>query len=165
VRGPLAQAAVELARVDVRRPRDARGRAVEALQDRAVRRVLDFHVRSLGRVRLSGERYARVRASNDPLVRGLMDAYAAWCRNRDWCAKDPEFVAAKSSTLFDTVAVYLAISRDLVKTERAGVRVTEEGMTVPDPSARPLTWAVDWASLDGFEEWLTDRLTAPAAGR
>jgi inosine-uridine nucleoside N-ribohydrolase len=118
-----------------------------------------------GRVRLSGQRYARVRATNDPLVRGLIDAYAAWCRNRDWCAKDPEYVAAKSSTLFDTVAVYLAISRDLVRTETTGVRVTEEGMTVPDASGRPLTWAVDWASLDGYEEWLTDRLTAPAARR
>ena len=114
-----------------------------------------------GRVQLSGERYARVRASKDPLVRGLMDAYAAWCRNRDWCARDPAYVATKSSTLFDTVAVYLAISRDLVKTETTGVRVTDEGMTVPDPSARPVAWAADWVSLDGFEEWLTGRLTAP----
>jgi inosine-uridine nucleoside N-ribohydrolase len=118
-----------------------------------------------GRVRLSGERYARIRASRDPLVRGLMDAYAAWCRHRDWCTKDPEFVASKSSTLFDTVAVYLAISRDLVRTETTGVRVTDEGMTVPDPSAPPVTWATEWRSLDGFEEWLTTRLTAPASPR
>ena len=118
-----------------------------------------------GRVRLSGERYARVRGSSDPLLRGLMDAYAVWCRNRDWCAKDPGYVASKSSTLFDPVAVYLAISRDLVKTETTGVRVTEEGMTVPDPSARPVTWATGWASLEGFEEWLTARLTATAVSR
>jgi hypothetical protein len=116
-------------------------------------------------VRLSGERYARVRASNDPLVRGLMDAYAAWCRRRDWCASDPAYVSARSSTLFDPVAVYLAMSRDLVKTERTGVRVTEEGMTVPDPSGTPLTWAVDWVSLDAFEEWLAGRLAAPAGKR
>jgi inosine-uridine nucleoside N-ribohydrolase len=118
-----------------------------------------------GRVQLTGERYARVRASPDPLVRGLIDAYASWCRHRDWCAADPQFVTAKSSTLFDPVAVSLAIRRDFVKTERTGVRVTDEGMTVPDPSARALTWAVDWASLDGFEDWLTDRLTAPAPKR
>jgi inosine-uridine nucleoside N-ribohydrolase len=118
-----------------------------------------------GRVRLSGERYARVRGSSDPLLRGLMEAYSVWCRNRDWCAKDPGYVASKSSTLFDTVAVYLAISRDLVKTETTGVRVTEEGMTVADPSARPVAWATDWASLDSFEEWLAARLTAPDAPR
>jgi hypothetical protein len=34
-------------------------------------------------------------------------------------------------------------------------------MTVPDPSSRPVTWATGWTSLDAFEEWLTDRLTAP----
>jgi inosine-uridine nucleoside N-ribohydrolase len=118
-----------------------------------------------GRVQLSGERYARVRASRDPLVRGLIDAYATWCRHRDWCAADPQFVAAKSSTLFDPVAVSLAITREFVRTETTGVRVTDEGLTVPDASARPLTWAVDWASLDGFEDWLTDRLTAPAPRR
>jgi inosine-uridine nucleoside N-ribohydrolase len=118
-----------------------------------------------GRVQLSGERYARVRGSSDPLLRGLVEAYSAWCRNRDWCAKDPAFVAAKSSTLFDCVAVYLAISRDLVKTATTGVRVTDEGMTVPEPAARPLTWATEWRDLAGFEEWLTARLTTPAPPR
>jgi len=113
-----------------------------------------------GRVQLSGERYARVRGSSDPLLRGLVEAFSTWCKNRDWCAKDPSFVAAKSSTLFDCVAVYLAISSNLVKTETTGVRVTDEGMTVPDPAARPLTWATEWRDLGGFEEWLTARLTA-----
>jgi inosine-uridine nucleoside N-ribohydrolase len=117
------------------------------------------------RVQLSGERYARVHGSSDPLLRGLIEAYGVWCRNRDWCTKDPEYVAKKSSTLFDCVAVYLAISRDLVKTETTGVRVTEEGMTVADPAARPLVWATEWRDLAGFEEWLTARLTAPAPRR
>jgi inosine-uridine nucleoside N-ribohydrolase len=118
-----------------------------------------------GRVQLSGERYARVRGSSDPLLRGLVEAFSTWCKNRDWCVKDPAFVATKSSTLFDCVAVYLAISRDLVKTETTGVRVTDEGMTVPDPSARAATWATEWTSLDDFEEWLTARLTAPLPPR
>jgi len=118
-----------------------------------------------GRVQLSGERYARVRGSSDPLLRGLIEAYGVWCRNRDWCAKDPTFVTAKSSTLFDTVAVYLAISQALVKTETLGVRVTDEGMTVPDPTARKVAWATEWTDLAGFEEWLTARLTAPAPPR
>lgn len=118
-----------------------------------------------GRVQLSGERYARIRGSSDPLLRGLVETFSIWCKNRDWCTKDPAFVSAKSSTLFDCVAVYLAIARDLVKTEAAGVRVTDEGMTVLEASAREATWATDWKSLDGFEEWLTARLTAPTPPR
>jgi inosine-uridine nucleoside N-ribohydrolase len=118
-----------------------------------------------GRVHLSGARYARVRASSDPLMRGLIESFGVWCRNRDWCAKDAGFVAEKSSTLFDTVAVYLAISSELVKSESFGVRVTDEGMTQPDAGARPMRWAVDWKDLDGYEEWLTARLAAPARRR
>jgi len=41
--------------------------------------------------------------------------------------------------------------------------VTDDGMTVPDPAARSLTWATEWRDLDGFEEWLVARLTAPRA--
>jgi inosine-uridine nucleoside N-ribohydrolase len=118
-----------------------------------------------GRVQLKGARYARVRESKDPLVRALVENYRLWCPRKDWCAKDGEYVTAKSSTLYDPVAVYLAISRDLVKTESLGVRVTEDGMTVPDRAARPVRWATEWRDLDAFEEWLTARLTAPAPPR
>jgi inosine-uridine nucleoside N-ribohydrolase len=118
-----------------------------------------------GLVQLRGERYARVRDSKDPLARAVVDAFRAWCPHQDLCARDPEHVTAKSTTLYDTVAVYLAVSRDLVKTGALGVRVTDEGMTVPDTAARPLTWATGWRDLDAFEEWLAARLTGPTPPR
>jgi inosine-uridine nucleoside N-ribohydrolase len=118
-----------------------------------------------GRIQLSGERYARLRASADPVVRGLVETFGIWCRNRDWCTKDPAFVASKSSTLFDCVAVYLAITHDLVKTETMGVSVTDHGMTVPDASAPKATWATEWTNLDAFEEWLAARLLGPTVTR
>ena len=43
------------------------------------------------------------------------------------------------------------------------MRVTDEGMTLPDPAARPLDWATEWRDLDAFEEWLVARLTAAPA--
>jgi inosine-uridine nucleoside N-ribohydrolase len=112
-----------------------------------------------GVVQLEADRFARVRDSKDPLLRALMENYRLWCPHQEYCAKDPEFVAAKSTTLYDTVAVYLALSRDLVITEELGVRVTVEGMTVPDEKARRLGWATRWKSLDRFEEFLVERLT------
>ncbi|HEX9185794.1 MAG TPA: nucleoside hydrolase [Vicinamibacteria bacterium] len=118
-----------------------------------------------GLVQLKGERYARVRDSRDPLARAVVENYRLWCRTKDWCQQDAEHVASKSSTLFDAVAVYLAMSRDLVKTEALGVRVTDEGMTVPDPAARPLAWAVEWKDLGAFEEWLAARIAGPPASR
>lgn len=117
-----------------------------------------------GRITLDGARYARLRASRDPLVRALLDNYRLWCPNVDWCAKDgqPE---TRSSTLFDTVAVYLAFSHDLVTVERIGVRVADDGMTVADATATPLGWATAWKDLDGFRDLLTDRLTATPAAK
>ena len=118
-----------------------------------------------GLVQLKGERYARVRDSRDPLARAVIENYGLWCKTKDWCVNDAEHVVAKSTTLFDPVAVYLAISRDLVKTETLGVRVTDDGMTVPDPAARPLAWATDWKDLGAFEEWLAARIAAAPPAR
>jgi inosine-uridine nucleoside N-ribohydrolase len=116
-------------------------------------------------VQLKGERYARVRDSKDPLARAVIESFRVWCAHRDWCNQDGELVKAKSSTLFDPVAVYLAISRDLVETERTGVRVTADGMTVRDPRAPALGWATGWRDLDAFEEWLAARLSAETPSR
>jgi hypothetical protein len=125
-----------------------------------------------GRVQLKGERYGRLVAAkdHDPLLAALLENYRLWCPKQEWCAKDPENVASKSSTLFDTVAVYLATSRGLVNVERLGVRVSDDGSTIPDPKARPLGWATTWKGLDGYEEFLVERLLgptvpAPAAAR
>ena len=118
-----------------------------------------------GLVQLEGGRYARIRDSKDPLLRAVVENFGLWCRRADWCAGDAGYVRSKSSTLFDPVAVYLAIASGYVKTEPMGVRVTEEGMTVEDPASRPLSWATAWRDLDGFEEWLTARLTAPVPPR
>jgi inosine-uridine nucleoside N-ribohydrolase len=118
-----------------------------------------------GRVQLDGARYARLRASKDPLTAAVLESYRLWCPHQDWCAKDPEFVSAKSSTLFDTVAVYLAFAHDLVRVERLGVRVTDDGMTLPSTAARPLGWAVAWKDLDAFRDLVTDRLAGDAPQR
>ena len=117
-----------------------------------------------GRVQLEGEHYKRLVAAKekDPLVAALLANYAAWCPNHDWCAKDAEYVATKSTTLFDSVAVYLAMSHDLVTVERLGVKVGDDGSTTPDASGRTLGWATEWKSLDAYEEMLARRLTDPA---
>ena len=112
-----------------------------------------------GVVELKGDRYARVRDSKDPLLQALMENYRLWCERVPWCADESGQVEVKSSTLFDTVAVYLAEARDLVKTEKLGVRVNDQGMTVIDEAAPALAWATEWKNLDGFEELLVERLT------
>jgi len=104
-------------------------------------------------VSLNGEKYRAVRDCKDPLVRALMDNY------RIWCGKNPERAEKASSTLFDTVAVYLAISEELLVMESIGLRVTDDGRTVEDPGGKQISCALDWKNLPAFEDFLVQRLT------
>ncbi len=112
-----------------------------------------------GVVRLIGESYAAVRDCPDPLVRALIDNY------RIWLGKDREKGDKGSSTLFDTVAVYLAISRDLLIMENLGIRVTDDGFTVIDSKAKSISCATAWKDLPAFREFLVKRLTGGSTGQ
>jgi inosine-uridine nucleoside N-ribohydrolase len=106
-----------------------------------------------GLVRLRGPEFAAIRASTDPLARAVIENYRAWC------GPHPELADTQSSILFDTLAVYLAGSRDFVYLERLGLRVTDVGMTVVDPTAPAVTCATDWRNLVAFQAQLVQRLT------
>lgn len=107
-----------------------------------------------GLVHLRGEKYAAVRDCKDPVVQALMENYRIWLKDK------PERAKEASSTLFDTVAVYLALSEDLCVMENLGIRVDEKGFTLEDPKAKKMDCAMEWNSLSGFEDFLVSRLTA-----
>jgi inosine-uridine nucleoside N-ribohydrolase len=113
-----------------------------------------------GLVDLAGGRYARVRDAAHPVAKAIIENYRLWSKD-----KDPKNAVAesRSSTLFDTVAVYLALSQELCRMERVGLRVDDKGFTLLDPQAKQINAAMAWTSLDGFRDWLVTRLTAPPA--
>lgn len=105
---------------------------------------------------LREERYAAVRDSEDPLLAALMANTRTWARRVTWM--DASFIEQRSSTLFDTVAVYLAYSQERLEVEEMGIAVTDDGRTVRDPQARPTRVAMRWSDLDGFLGHLSRRL-------
>lgn len=107
-----------------------------------------------GLVNLAGDRYARVRDSKDPIASAVIENYRIWSKKK----ADAE---NHSSTLFDTVAVYLAFSQDLCTMEKLGVRVDDKGFTVLDPSAKQINAATAWKNLDAFRDLLVERLVSP----
>jgi inosine-uridine nucleoside N-ribohydrolase len=115
-------------------------------------------------VSLDGENYAAIRDAPDPLLRALMENFRVWCRHTDTCVEQSGHLARKSTTLYDTVAIYLASDEALVRTETLGVRVTDEGLTLPDRKARPVTWATAWRSPAAFASHLSHRLRGDYAG-
>ncbi|NQT15930.1 MAG: nucleoside hydrolase [Planctomycetes bacterium] len=113
-----------------------------------------------GIVHLEGERFQKVYRSKDPLVQALVQNYRAWLAARSKTKKAPE-VLTKSSTLFDTVAIYLAFSEALLEIEDLPIRVTDDGYTRIDEGARKTRCATRWQDLDAFKDDLVARLTAP----
>ena len=112
-----------------------------------------------GLVQLTGDKYQRVRDTTDRNVTNLIANY------RLWLAADPASPADAadhhSSTLFDTVAIYLAMQQDLCVMEKIHLRGTDDGMMVIDPQARKVNVAAQWKDLGAYEDFLVSRLAGP----
>jgi hypothetical protein len=104
---------------------------------------------------LRGERYAAIRDADDDLLRALMENYRVWADHQPGAYGSPE---ERSSTLFDTVAVYLATSEERLEIEQMRISVTEDGRTVRDAAGVPVRVAIRWTDLEGYLDHLTMRL-------
>jgi len=113
-----------------------------------------------GIIHLAGDKFQTVSRSKDPALVALMENYQAWriagSKDKDKPLGPPD----RSSTLFDTVAVYLACTQELVRMEKLGIRVTDDGHTVIDPEAKATNCAMAWKDLGAFEDDLVRRLTS-----
>ncbi len=113
-----------------------------------------------GIVKLKGEKYQKVLKRNSPLTRAIIEGYREWLKNTKKLKKlDKDKINTSSTILCDTVAVYLAMSTELVQMEKLGIRVTDRGYTIIDNKAKVINCATKWKDLNAFEDFLVDRLT------
>ncbi len=105
---------------------------------------------------LSGEAYQRIRRADDPLLRAVIENYRIWAPLVPWVEIDD--VEMRSSTLFDTVAVYMAYSLELLQMETMRLSITDAGLTVRDEDGAAVQVALAWRDLPAFREHLTERL-------
>ena len=123
-----------------------------------------------GIVYLRGQKYQKVLKKNSTLTRALMENYRAWYKqgilnqNKDLSEEElnkrvDQQVNSRSTTLFDTVGIYLGMSTELVRMERLGIRVTDDGYTRIDDEAKVINCAMEWKDLGAFEDFLVARLT------
>lgn len=110
-----------------------------------------------GLIVLRGERYAKVRDSKHPVARAILENYRVW--EADRTKGDTKAVESHSSTLFDCVAVYLAVAQDLCTMEQLGVKITDDGFTRIDPAGKMVRAATAWKDQGAFEELLVRRIT------
>jgi inosine-uridine nucleoside N-ribohydrolase len=110
-----------------------------------------------GLVHLKGDNYRRVRESRSPVAKAIVENYKVWSDANARSGQNMPF-ETQSTTLFDTVAVYLAFSERWLQMEELGIRVDEKGFTIPDPSAKKMRAALDWTDREAFERFLSDRV-------
>ena len=123
-----------------------------------------------GIVQLKGQKYQKVLQRNSPLTNALIENYRAWYKypivqkNKDLSEAEAnkrvdEKVNSSSTTLFDTVGIYLAMSTELVQMEKLPIKVTDDGYTRIDEKAKVINCATEWKDLSAFEDFLVERLT------
>lgn len=122
-----------------------------------------------GLVQLKGQKYQKVLNNNSPLTNALMENYRAWFKqgllNQKKDMSEAELdkrvndkCNSSSSTLFDTVAIYLAMSTDLAKMEKLPIIVTDDGFTRINDKGKEINCATEWKDLGAFEDLLVERL-------
>ncbi len=122
-----------------------------------------------GLVQLQGSNYQKVLASRSPLAVAVIDNYRTWYRqglreeHKDINEPDlerrvAEKLNASSTTLFDTVAVYLAIQQQWTTMETLPIRVMDDGLTKIEPGSKQIRCATTWKDRTAYEDWLASRL-------
>ncbi len=115
-----------------------------------------------GLIILRGERYAKIYQSENPLAKAVMENYRLWILHHAG-KMDQKKHERESSILFDTVAVYLAISEEFLLMEKLGIRVTEDGTTLIDESAKKMNCAMEWRDMEAYEDFLVQRIIGCAS--
>ncbi len=122
-----------------------------------------------GLVALDGDNYQKVLKRKSFITATLLENYRIWYRDglrdrkdlkeADFDRLTDEKLKNSSTILFDTVAIYLAIRKDLAQMKSLPIRITDDGFTRVQEGAKMVNCAVKWNDLDGYESWLVERLT------
>ncbi|MBN1419543.1 MAG: nucleoside hydrolase [Planctomycetes bacterium] len=109
-----------------------------------------------GTVVLEGEPYRWILGADRPLARSLISQYRLWKTGR----LDGE-IPDKSSVLFDTVAVWLAVDREFAGISNLRIVVDDEGFTKPvDEGGKSVQAAILWEDKPAFLDWVARRIAA-----
>ena len=108
-----------------------------------------------GMIRLEGENYQAVAKATNKTMIDVITNYEIWLRALG--AKEVESIN-RSSTLFDTVAIYLALDNALLEMKKLCIKITDEGKTVVDETGKEMSVAVEWRDQRTFYDFLINRL-------
>jgi len=110
-----------------------------------------------GNIVLSGLLYERFLKCDNLIVKSIKENYEVWKKKFI-----PKLLLAKkneTSILFDTVAIYLGFSEELLNIEELKIEVTDRGSTQISDKGNLIRCATSWKDVQAFKEFLVNRLT------
>ncbi|MPM96063.1 Pyrimidine-specific ribonucleoside hydrolase RihA [bioreactor metagenome] len=118
---------------------------------------------SCGNVKLSREEVAKIMHSRRPplvdLVNQSIAVYSHWRGREELPPLSEENLPDGTSSLFDTVAVYMAYERDgFLNYRELNLNVDAAGLLCEAPSGRKVRTAISWNRKEGFLRHLMSRI-------
>jgi inosine-uridine nucleoside N-ribohydrolase len=110
-----------------------------------------------GNIVLSGAFLERILKCDNLVVRSIKENFEIWKRK-----PLPKLLLAKkneTSVLFDTVAIYLGFSEELLNIEELKIEITDRGLTQISERGNLVRCATSWKDLQAFKKLLVNRLT------
>ena len=115
-----------------------------------------------GTVVLEGDRFSKVQNFQDPLIAATLEVHFDWFREvADWPLIQSLNPLKQTSILYDSVAIYLALSTDWLEIETLPIVVTDDGKTMIDEEHGTMVdCAMEWTDKAAFLDFLTERLSS-----
>jgi inosine-uridine nucleoside N-ribohydrolase len=109
-----------------------------------------------GNIVLSGENFERIMNCDNTIVNSIKENFKIWANK----IEASEYFAQnkKTSVLFDTVAIYLGFSEELLNIEDLKIKVTRKGITKIKKKGNNIRCATSWRDVQAFKDLLVNRL-------
>ncbi|MFW9822689.1 MAG: hypothetical protein ACFFE4_07135, partial [Candidatus Thorarchaeota archaeon] len=110
-----------------------------------------------GNIVLSGEYFQRIMNCENTIVNLIKENFNIWAKEKNLTKLITEYKT--TSILFDTVAIYLGFSEDLLNIEDLKITVTKKGITKIRKKGNNIRCAISWKDIQAFKELLVNQLT------
>ncbi len=112
-----------------------------------------------GNIVLSGGNFERIMNCDNTIVKLIKENYKIWAKEQGLTYLITE--DKKTSILFDTVAIYLGFSEELLNIEDLKIIVTEKGITKISEKGNNIRCTTSWKDVQAFKDLLVNRLVKP----
>ena len=109
-------------------------------------------------IKIDGDNYQRLLESNKPEVKALIENYKVWMRKVVELCSCKDLTAETTTSLFDTLPVYMAADGAGIDEIPMNIQITDTGMTVQSTHGRPVRCILKIDDMPGLTAKITNTL-------